>query len=60
MIAAAKTAPDHEMLAKHYDSAAQQLDRDATRHDGLARSHAVFGSGKASGQGLAQHCKAVP
>lgn len=57
MIAEATTSHDHEMIARHYDTAAQRLDTEASGHERLARTYAAFGSGKSSGQSLAQHCR---
>lgn len=61
LIASAKTAEDHERLAKHFDAEADQLDAEATEHQELAVVYKANPSGQESKHPMsgktAGHCQ---
>ncbi len=57
-ISAAKTAADHEAIAKAYDSEAASLERLAAKHKDLGQTYAQPG-GKPWQVGQAKHCDSV-
>lgn len=57
----AKTAADHEAIAKRFDAEAAEFEQQAARHEDLAK-HYGYGHGggpKANTASLAQHCKSL-
>ena len=61
LIGNAKTAEDHERLAKHFDAEAAQLDAEATEHQELAAEYKAHPSGQDSKHPMsgktAGHCQ---
>ncbi|MDP9049831.1 MAG: hypothetical protein M3O31_03780 [Acidobacteriota bacterium] len=61
LIGSAKTAEDHERLAKHFDAEADQLDAEATEHQELATEYKAHPSGQDSKHPMsgktAGHCQ---
>lgn len=63
LTASAKTAADHEKIAKHYDAKAAEYEATAKEHDELAAEYTKHPSGhdqKHPNMGLtASHCKTI-
>ena len=61
LVASAKTADEHERLAKHFDAAAIQLDAEANEHQDLVAGYKANPSGQASKHPMsgktAGHCQ---
>jgi hypothetical protein len=61
LIASAKTAEEHERLAKHFDAEAIQLDAEANEHQDLVAGYKANPSGQASKHPMsgktAGHCQ---
>lgn len=58
MVETAKTAKDHEEIAKSYDAEAEGFDEKAARHEKLAKQYKL-GAGigpKSNPSGLSNHC----
>ena len=58
VISAAKTAADHEAIAKEYTAEAKSLDQMAATHGNLARTYGQAG-GKPWQAAQAKHCRLV-
>ena len=62
-VQAAKTAADHEEIAKYYDAQAAAATKSAAMHRAMGQSYKSFGatsSGKGAGvSAMPQHCEAL-
>lgn len=56
-IAAAKTAADHEAIAKSYDAEATAADAKAAAHESMAETYRLGGAPKGSHTAMAGHCE---
>jgi len=58
-VAAAKTAADHEAIAKGYEEEAGALDKLAATHSNLGETYTKQGGGKSLQAAQAKHCDSV-
>jgi len=58
-VAAAKTAADHEAIAKSYEEEAAALDKVAAMHTNLGETYSKQGGGKGLQAAQAKHCDSV-
>jgi len=58
-VAAAKTAADHEAIAKGYEDEAASLEKMAATHKGLGETYSSQAGGKALQAAQAKHCDSV-